>query len=250
MSLLLVVVFVLQGIRLQHTHKAKNGQLNFTEQQERADTNTTARLKLWQQLPGFGFDNIIADWAFLQFLQYFGDEKARNTVGYELSPVYFENIIPRDPYYVYNYLFLSGSSSIFAGQPEAAIDLMEQGLSHMSPGAPERGYMVWRYKGTDELLFLGDTASAQQSFENAADWARQSTGPEAEVVSELSRDTAQYLADNPVSKRAQIDAWGSVLTSGFSEETQRLAIQRIESLGGMVEINSNGTFTLKYPQSD
>lgn len=32
-----------------------------------------ASLALLKQMPAFGFDNVIADWSFLRFLQYFGD---------------------------------------------------------------------------------------------------------------------------------------------------------------------------------
>jgi hypothetical protein len=30
------------------------------------------RLQLWRRMPSFGFDNLLANWVFLQFAQYFG----------------------------------------------------------------------------------------------------------------------------------------------------------------------------------
>jgi hypothetical protein len=43
------------------------------------------RLKMLKTIPSFGFDNLIADWTFLKFLQYFGDDEARDVTGYNLG---------------------------------------------------------------------------------------------------------------------------------------------------------------------
>ena len=40
-----------------------------------------------KNLPSFGFDNLIADWTFLKFLQYFGDDEARDVTGYDLAKI-------------------------------------------------------------------------------------------------------------------------------------------------------------------
>jgi hypothetical protein len=244
----LVITLTLQSNRLSQKHSSDK----FFSEAQQIETlaQTRTQLNLWNKFPNLGFKNLIADWAYLQFLQYFGDDDLRDKTGYDLSPDYFEVVINRDPYYPYFYLFLSGSSSVFAGQPDRTVALMNQGLSYMSPEAPEGGYMVWRYKGTDELLFLGDAESAQQSFQTAADWANQSDGPDAEVVAAVSQRTADFLANNPVSKRAQVDAWASILSNSFDEQTQRLAIERIEALGGQVIITEDDQIQIGYPQED
>jgi len=220
------------------------------EQQAEALAHTQTQLNLWKKSPTFGFSNLIADWAFLQFLQYFGDDEARTDTGYGLSPDYFEVIIPRDPFYTPFYLFLSGSSSLFAGQPERTVALMDAGLSRMTPTVPADGYLAWRYKGTDELLFLGDANAAQVSFQMAADWASQANDPMAQAVAAASQRTADFLANNPVSKRAQVDAWAGILSNSFDQRTQRLAIDRIQGLGGQVTIADDGQVTIQYPQED
>jgi hypothetical protein len=241
---LLLGILVAQSTRLNtlQGHSMKNEESN--------ERLLKTQLDILQKLPGLGFDNLLADWTYLQFLQYFGNDKVRMDKGYGLSPDYFEVIIPRDPYYSYFYLFLSGSSSLYAGQPDRTVALMNEGLSHMTPEVPEQGYLVWRYKGTDELLFLGDTAAAQASFQTAADWARQSDDPEAETVAAISQRTADFLAANPVSKRAQVDAWGSVLVNSLNEGSRNLAIERIEALGGRVVITDDGQVQIGYPQED
>ena len=55
------------------------------------------RLQMAQQVPSFGFDNLIADWYFLGFLQYFGDQEIRQETGYQVSPDFFRIILDRDP---------------------------------------------------------------------------------------------------------------------------------------------------------
>ncbi|MGB7444685.1 MAG: hypothetical protein WA919_26760, partial [Coleofasciculaceae cyanobacterium] len=137
------------------------------------------RLNLLEKIPAFGFDNLLSDWVFLNFLQYFGDNQARSQTGYALSPDYFQIIIDRDPRFLEAYLPLSTSISMYAAQPEKSVALMEKGLKSMSPQTPDKSYYVWRYKGIDELLFLGDGQAAQQSFAKAAEWASTYSDPES-----------------------------------------------------------------------
>lgn len=249
-------IIILASLLVLHMQTKRLNELVFRrdsfslEAEEKVLANLQIQLDLLNRIPTFGLNNLIADWTFLQFLQYFGADELRAQTGYGLSPDYFESILPKDPYYTYFYLFLSGSSSIYAGQPDRTVSLMNEGLSYMTPQVPDDGYLVWRYKGTDELLFLGDSAAAQQSFQTAADWAYQSSQPEAQAVAEISERTANFLSNNPVSKRAQVNAWASILSNSFDESTQQLAIDRIEALGGRVNITEDGQVQIGYPQQD
>ena len=242
----IAIIVLLQTDRLQRSQGLAPTDENIQGSEELAAT----KIRNIKGIPTLGYRNIFADWVYLLFLQYFGDDEIRRQTGYSLSPDFFESIIANDPYYVYFYVFLSGGSSLYAGQPARAVTLMNEGLSHMSPEGPNNGYLVWRYKGTDELLFLGDSAAAQQSFQTAADWANQSDQPEAQAVAAISQRTADFLAQNPISKRAQVDAWASILTNSFDASTQQLAIDRIEALGGRVNINDDGRIQIGYPQQD
>ena len=241
-GLLLIVVW-LQGQRLK-TIQAKEVQpLAILQLQDQRDQ---AQLLLRQRLPTFGYNNMIANWTFLNFLQYFGTADVRQQLGYRLSPEFFQIIVDNDPYFVLPYLFLSTSTSLFAGDPDRAVDLMTQGVSTMTPNTPEGGYFVWRYMGIDKLLFLGDGEGARESFEMAADWAEQSSLPDAESVAQASRQTAQFLAENPTSKAAQITAWTQIASYAVDDETRRLAIERIESLGGEILADERGRITVRY----
>lgn len=208
------------------------------------------RLNLLQKLPTFGFNNLIADSIFLKFLQYFGDDEARVKTGYRLSPEYFEVILGRDPHFLQAYLFLSTSTSLYAGMPERSIALMEKGLKSLSPKVPQKSYYIWRYKGIDELLFLGAAPQAQHSFEMAAQWASSYSDQESQQVKALSLRTSQFLAHNPKSRSAQIAAWIMVLDNPVDTQTRKLALRRISKLGGKVSITPKGALKVQPPQED
>lgn len=208
------------------------------------------RLKLLKQMPSFGYDNLIANWSYLNFLQYFGDDEIRARTGYSLSPEYFEVIIERDPRFLMAYLSLSTSTSLYAAMPERAVALMDKGLKSLSAKVPERSYYAWRYKGIDELLFLGNAQAAQQSFLTAANWASQYPDEESQLVAFTSQKTAEFLSRNPNSKYAQIATWGMILSNRLDDRTRKRAISAIEKLGGEVITNPDGTNRIKLPPQD
>ncbi|MGF1515068.1 MAG: hypothetical protein ACFB5Z_15420 [Elainellaceae cyanobacterium] len=201
-----------------------------------------------KQFPAFGFRNLIADWAMLQFIQYFGDAEARRQSGYGLSPDYFDVILARDPYFRDGYLFLSASGTLFAGQPERTVEIFDRELPQLTPTTPKQAYVIWRYKGSDELLFLGDSAAAAESFATAAEWARAYDDPVSQAIAAQSQQTADFLQENPSSPAAQISAWGVVLSNAFDQTTQQLAIEQIEQLGGRVEADEAGQIRIITPQ--
>lgn len=208
------------------------------------------RLQFLQKTPSFGFDNLVADWTFLNFLQYFGDEVARAQSDYRLSPDYFEVILKRNPYFLPAYTFLSTSGSIYAGQPERVVAITQAALQSLGPDQPPGSYYALRQLGIDQLLFLGDAEAARQSFLKAAEWARASTMPESDRVAQLSQQTADFLANNPDSKYAQIAAWSMVLTSVPDERTRQTATAQIEALGGSIVEQPDGSFSIIPPQQD
>ena len=243
---LLVGLVLLQRQRLTSIQERSNR----LEDLQRQEQITATTLAFAQKMPTFGFNNLVGDWFFLRFLQYFGDSEARVKTNYSLSPEFFRVIIPRDPFYRYFYLFLSGSVSNFAALPEQSVALMAQGLERLSPTVPPDSFYIWRYRGVDELLYLGDGKAAQKSFQTAAEWARQSPHPDAPFMADNSQRTADFLANNPLSKQAQINAWASVLANAFDDATRQKAIDRIEALGGQVTISETGGISLQFPEDD
>jgi hypothetical protein len=208
------------------------------------------RLNLLKTTPSFSYDNLIADFVYLNFLQYFGDDEVRDQTGYSLSPEYFEVILERDPRFLAAYRSLSISTSLYAAMPERAIALSEKGLKSLSPSVPEKSYYVWRYKGVDELLFLGNAKAAQQSFTMAANWASKFSDAESKLIANTSQKTAEFLSRNPNSKYAQISTWSMVLNNHVDQRTQKRAIREIEALGGKVITTPEGTQKIMFPPKD
>jgi hypothetical protein len=218
----------------------------FREEEQQLRT----RLNMLRQAPALGFNNLVANWAFLGFLQYFGDDPARNVTGYTLTPEFFKITVSQDPRFIDIYPYLSSSITLFAGQPETSIALIEKGIKSMSPKTHPDSFYVWRAKGTDELLFLDRAKAAQHSFEMAAAWAKQSNKPEAPLVAENSLRTAEFLKRNPVSKRAKAGAWANIFTSAIDDNTRRRAVDAIRALGGNVTIEGQGQLSITMPRQD
>ncbi|NCJ05728.1 hypothetical protein GS597_04220 [Synechococcales cyanobacterium C] len=217
------------------------------EQATQTLTQETNDLNLLSRLPDLGFSNLIANWAYLKYLQYFGDIPARRQTGFGLAPDYFDITINRDPHFLRAYLFLYNGVSLYAGQPQGAVDLMATGLSQLTPQTDPQAYYIWRYKATAELLFLGDPQAARQSFQTAADWASHFDDPESQAVAAASQRTADFLAQNPDSREAQIESWFNVFLYSFDPAVQELARERIDTLGGRLEITSDGRATVRIP---
>jgi len=244
---LLFAVMGLQGLQFSNLQTPRSHSLTALQIQEQQDE---VRLWLLRQLPTFGYDNIIANWTFLNFLQYFGNLEVRNLLGYSLSPDFFEVIVDRDPRFLVPYLYMSSSTSIYAGVPERTISIMDRGLAAMTPHIPTDSYLVWRNKALDQLLFLGDSEGARQSFETSADWADQSNDPNAANVAQLSRQTAAFLAKNPSSREAQISSWMQVASHAVDDTTFDLALERLESLGVEILNAEPGSISVRYRPDD
>lgn len=235
-------IFYIQQPKLQALTKSR---LNSSDYQRSADLETI-KLDLVKKLPSFGFKNLLADWTLLQFIQYYGDQDARKVTGYSLSPEYLEIISKNDPRFVQAYLRISPASSINAGRPDRTVAIMNKGLKSLNPKIPD-AYFIWLYKGVDELLFLGDTKASQHSHEMAANWAKIAGN---DKIAASATKTANFLAKKSDSKTAQVGAWFMVFVSSPDEETQKLAINKIESLGGKLKIYPDGRVTATPPKED
>jgi hypothetical protein len=246
--LCILTVGALQVPQLNYlNHRGKTAAPDVLRQ---AVTSEKLRLNLLKNTPALGFDNLLASWVFLNFLQYFGDDEVRDVTGYSLSPEFFEIIVDHDPRFLGAYIGLSTSISMYAAKPEKSVALMEKGLKSMSPQTPPKSYYVWRLKGIDELLFLGNAEAARQSFAQAAQWASTYADPESKNVATISQRTADFLSRNPKSKFAQVAAWSMVLNNVTDDRTRKIAISHIEALGGQVIITPQKEVRIRLPPTD
>ena len=205
------------------------------------------RLKMLKTIPSFGFDNLIADWTFLKFLQYFGDDEARDVTGYNLSQDYFDIVTQRDPRWADIYLFLSTAISFYQGKPETAVNLMERGTRALalSPQIHSQSWRVWRTKGLDELLLLGDIPESIRSHEMAADWVQES--PEWSKLAPVFRATAEYLRRDPDSVLVRFTAWNTVYSQTTDKLVRQRARQALVKLGAQVQKDKNGKESFILP---
>jgi hypothetical protein len=215
----------------------------------REEQQTQASLKLMARLPTFGFQNLVSNWSFLNFLQYFGDDQARSKTGYRITPVFFQVIIDRDPHFLAMYPYLSASVSLYGGQPQQTVRLLQQGINAIPPTMQSEAYFLWQAKAVDELLLLGRIQDARHSYEMASSWANQSKDPQIKAIAARSRQTAQFLASNPDSRRARVGSWYNILTNAIDDPTRQFAAKQIQALGGEI-INRNGAFQVKMPKKD
>jgi hypothetical protein len=242
------IVVHLQINRLSQLDRKANQPLTKVEYL-REEQQTQASLKLLAKLPSFGLDNLIANWSFLNFLQYFGDDQARPKTGYRITPDFFQVIVDRDPRFLEMYPYLSASVSLYGGQPQQTVRLLQQGINGIPPAMQSEAYFLWQAKATDELLFLGRNQDARRSYEMAAAWVSQSSDPQMQAIAARSRQTAQFLATNPDSRRARVGSWYNILTNAIDDPTRQFAAKQIKALGGEI-IQQNGVFQVKLPQAD
>ncbi|MCU0536521.1 MAG: hypothetical protein MUD14_21750 [Hydrococcus sp. Prado102] len=238
----LIAVAYLQLPRAKSLTEVKLNKADYQREEEIESLN----LDILKTLPTFGFDNLIANWTMLRFVQYYGDGEARRKTGHSLTPKYFDIITKNDPLFVRAYLILSPAVSINAGRPDLTVALMNRGLKHLSPKIPY-AYFVWLYKGIDELLFLGDIKVAKHSYQMARDWAKVAGNTTIEIS---AQKTVNFLSKNPNSKQAQVGAWFLVFVNARDKETQQLAINKIESLGGKLIIEPDGRVFAVPPKQD
>lgn len=226
---LLLSIVALQQVRWQRLFAAEGEAL--AQQAELELQKRTLQVQLLKNLPALGFRNLLHDWTFLQFLQYFGNWEHRRLTGYDLADNYFEVMVDRDPYHFDAYIFMSSTLSVYASQPERAVELQKLGLESLTPEAPPEAYFIWRQVGIDQILFLDDIAGAIESHEMAAQWAAQSPDPRGAEDQFSLQKTADFLKTDPDNTSVQVNAWLQVLAASVYEETQSIAIANIEALG-------------------
>ncbi|HAC63706.1 MAG TPA: hypothetical protein DCF68_09250 [Cyanothece sp. UBA12306] len=245
-GLSLTLVIILQESRLKPSEQTIDA-----KKYQELEQVEKLQLDVIKGFPSLGFDNLLADWLYLRFIQYFGDGDARNHTGYLLSADYFEIIVKHDPRFVNALLKLDAVTSIFAGEPEKSVKFLDQSLKVTPPkleGPLIAPYYLWIYKAVNELLFLGDVEAAKQSYTMAANWAETYEDETSQRIAANKRNTVQFLATNPTSKIPQIGAWTSVLSGAADKKTQERAIAEIQALGGEIIITPEGTLRVRVPE--
>jgi hypothetical protein len=235
-------IIALQNNNLQAKKSAKE-QTSYLEQEQALK----AKIEIQKRAPTFGLNNLIADWNYLQFIQYFGDGEARAVTGYSLVTDYFEVAVDKDPYFTQSFLSFSAANSLFAAQPRKTVELIDKVLESATPDLPGYPFLLWTYKATDEILFLGDLNAAKNSYEKAAEWASLRNDDIGKEMTARYLTTAKFLASNPDSTSAQIGAWANILSQAQDRKTQQYAISELKILGAEVSITNDGKINISRP---
>lgn len=242
-------IIILQSQQL-HLHEEPLTKAAYVQK----ETQEEQQLQMTKNIPTLGLDNFLADWLYLQFIQYFGDSEAREEVGYQLSPIYFQQIVKQDPRFVDAMLKIETATSIFAGFPEISVESLDKSIESIPP--PQRSqflatgskpYYLEIYKGINQLLFLGQPQKASKSYQRAADWAKIYSDEDSQRIVSNTRRTAHFLANNPDSKVAQIGAWIMVLSNNSDPRTVQKALTAIQSLGGEIITQADGNISIRVP---
>ena len=221
---------VLAGIVVLQSQEYKKTVQQLNRADYLAQEQEQARLVNWQQhSPSLGFNNLKADMSYLDYVQYFGDKEARDTIGYKLVPKYFEAIASIDPRFTQAHLSLSVGNSMYAGNPEITIALMEKVLASVEPKSEDAAYL-WTSKGLDELLFMGDKQAAIESHKMAVEWANLTKGDRPDELTIKNFEAALADTSEIDIKQAQVTAWSSVLVYIRDNQRQREILDKINSL--------------------
>ena len=117
----------------------------------------------------FGYDSLLADVYWMRAIQYYGrrEEAARRTVRYKNLASMLDIVTTLDPKMLDVYragsIFLAEPDPMGAGQPEAAVKLLDKGIA-MHPGE----WRLYFDKGFVYFLYLKDFAKAGQVWLDAS----------------------------------------------------------------------------------
>lgn len=225
-----IFIFLLAIINLQKKHYQQAIALPQETDYFQQEQSQKHSLEMQKHILTLGFDNLVADKHYLSFVQYFGDKLARDITGHSLVSDYFKIIVNYDPWFTDAYIILSSANSVYAGNPEQTIALMNEVLRSISPEVSPNATLLWTSKGLDELLFLGDNQAAQKSYEMAAKWAAKTKSDRTQDFIDRNLRMAHFLAKNPDTREAQIRAWSMVLPNIKDEEHRLKIIKKIDTL--------------------
>lgn len=209
-------------------YKKSAQQLNYVNYLSQ-ESQQAKLLESQEQSPNLGFNNLMADWSYLNFVQYFGDTKARETIGYQLVSEYFATIANIDPRFVQAHLRLSLANSMYAGNAEESIALMNQVLASVVPES-EASALLWTSKGLDELLFMGNKEAAINSYKIAAQWANLNKSDPANTLIIKDLEKALEFTSEIDLKEAQVRAWSGVLVHIRDNHQKQEIINKIDVL--------------------
>lgn len=168
----------------------------------------------------FGMDNLVADWYWLQYVQYFGDTKAREKTNFDYCDDYLELVTAIDPKFVKAYAAASYAVAGMQEDPDKALKILSRGIL-LNPSAPDSWELYRNYAGV-AFLYKKDLPTAAKYFIKAAD------APGAPVV---FRSFAAAFYNKMNDKERAISLWIQYYKEAPSQELKDKTKKKLTDLG-------------------
>lgn len=163
-----------------------------------------------------GYDQLLADWYWLAFVQYIGDGAARAQDHYAAADKYLQLIVDLDPGFIKAYWFAAFIIGSERQQPEQAAKLIDRGIQANA----DNWYLPF-IAGINQYLYARNDAAAAKYYKMAAKF------PAAPAW--LSRQAAILEARIP-STIKEINIWDSIYGSTGDEIVREKARDHLISL--------------------
>ena len=193
------------------------------------------------KLCSLGFDQLIADFYWLSFIQYFGSSAERLGDNSSLAFNYLDITTSLDPYFVQPYWFAPFTVGSEMNRPDLAKKLIDRGIQ-----ANQNNWYLPYIAGINQYLFAHNEIEAAKyyrmaaKFPDAPKWlGRQAQILEAKIPSQIKEintwDTIYRTSDDPLVKQRAREhlaaSWMKVFKLSPSEEIRKRARSALSELG-------------------
>jgi len=192
-----------------------------------------------------GYDQLLADWYWLAFVQYIGDPAARDKDHYAAADQYLQLIVDLDPGFIKAYWFASFIIGSERQRSDRATKFIDRGIQ----ANPNNWYLPFIAGINQYLNARNDTAAAKYykmaaKFPDAPQWlARQAAILEAGIPSIIKEiniwDSIYHSAtDEMVKEKARarlIALWVQVYKSATTDTIRKRARDSLSTLGASPE---------------
>lgn len=212
--------------------------------QQRSDTaeqnyDEEVSLDALGKLPNFGNRNLVADFLWLRFAQYFGDSQSRSKSGYGLDYKYLEAITDRNPQFENAYRVANMAVAYKMGRADLADALLVKGIN-----ANPKAFLIWQTRGFLHFLYTGDIAKAVYCFRRSAGLAVAVGGNSQQHWGNYWFAMSRYLEVSKSNTWTRRQIWGEVYASSDDASTKALALSQLGKLG--VFLRKDGQMVARY----
>jgi tetratricopeptide (TPR) repeat protein len=230
---LLIALCSFQVVCMQSLASQRN---THTSQQ---NTREELALDALANLPAFGNRNLIGDFLWLRFAQYFGDTQARAKSGYSLNYRYLKTITDRNPHFENAYRIVNLAVAYRMGRTDLADALLVSGIQ-----ANPNGYLIWQTRGFLHFLYTGNTAFAVYCFRRNAGLAVAVGGNSQQHWGNYWFAMSKYLEVSKSNAWTRRQIWAEVYANSSDSSTQALALNQLGKLG--VFLSKDGRMVARY----